>query len=320
MPFTELVSPPNESSSNQIARVSVVMPVYNGMKYLAETLQTVRQQSHPNVELIVVDDGSTDGTLKFLQAQADVRSFSQKNQGPGAARNTGASQATGTWLAFLDSDDLWEPDKLTKQLQRADDTEADLIYTNSRQFGEVDDVPLYQHQPGTMPSGDLFKSVLRDNFITLSSVMIRKSVFEELQGFSPSESIRGVEDWDLWLRYLNSKRQIAAVDEALVSYRWHKSNMSSSNVRVIQSAREEVLRRAFELDRNKELDESEKRLVLQSSFEAAGWFASRQGNFQSLPMYLQYLRHGGRFVVTARGILRTLRNRLRNPSGVKTDR
>ena len=290
-------------------RVSVIMPVYNGLEYIDETLETVRRQTHQNVEIIVVDDGSTDGTLEYLSRQSDVRAFTQENQGPGTARNTGAKEATGDWLAFLDSDDLWEPSKLTRQLDRAEEAGADLVYTNSRQFGETNGVPLYQHEPGTMPSGDLFKLVLRDNFLTLSSVLIHRSVFEELGGFQ-QEGLRGTEDWDLWLRYLNTRRTVAAVDEPLVSYRWHKSNMSS-DVRGMQASRENVLRRAFESERGQVLSEAEKREVLRSSFETAGWFASRQGNFQSLGMYLKYLSHGGQSSVAARGVVRTLRNRLR---------
>lgn len=303
----------NETRSDdkfEPAKVSVVMPVYNGLRYVEETLNSVRTQSHPNLEIIVVDDGSTDGTIEYLQEQPDVVAMSQANQGPGAARNAGAARATGEWLAFIDADDLWEPEKLRKQLETAGETGAELIYTNSRPFGQVTDLAPFQHPPGTMPSGDLFEQVLSDNFITLSSVIIRKAVFEELSGFSPDDCVKGTEDWDLWLRYLNTDRSIAAVDEPLVGYRWHSSNLSS-NVVKMHKARLAAMNRALQSTRGQALTPEQKRAARRELFSCTAWFATRQGDLKAIPMYREYLRHGGRYLLAMKGIARTFINRLR---------
>ncbi len=97
--------------------VSTIIPVYNGQHYLAETLASALAQAHPRHEIIVVDDGSTDGTAAIVRAHPTVRYLHQLNQGHGAAKNTGVAAARGDYLAFLDADDLWTPDKLSRQLE-----------------------------------------------------------------------------------------------------------------------------------------------------------------------------------------------------------
>ena len=97
--------------------ISTIIPVYNGERYLAATLASALAQAYPRQEIIVVDDGSTDGTAAIVRAHPTVRYLHQPNQGHGAAKNTGLAAATGDYLAFLDADDLWTPDKLSCQLE-----------------------------------------------------------------------------------------------------------------------------------------------------------------------------------------------------------
>jgi glycosyltransferase involved in cell wall biosynthesis len=97
--------------------ISTIIPVYNGERYLAETLASALAQDYPRQEVIVVDDGSTDSTAAIVQAHPTVRYLHQPNQGHGAAKNTGITAATGDYLAFLDADDLWAPGKLSRQIE-----------------------------------------------------------------------------------------------------------------------------------------------------------------------------------------------------------
>lgn len=298
--------PPPKS---QQVLVSVIIPVYNGLEYIAETLESIRAQTHKNFEIVVVDDGSTDGTVEFLKDQADVTLFEQPNQGPGAARNAGAVLASGDWVAFADCDDLWAPEKLEVQLVAADEQDVELVYTNVRPIGDVADLPPFQHSPECMPSGDVFVEILNENFMTLSSVLMKRSAFEELGGFGSSKSIRGCEDWDLWLRYLDGDRQVGAVAEPLVLYRWRSDSMTSNHAAMHQS-RLSTLEKALSSRRARQLSASERRQARATLFSCSAWFASRSGNLQAIWLYMQSILAGGSAGAALKGVARTLMSRL----------
>lgn len=298
-----------ETPGNQQVLVSVIIPIYNGLEYIAETLESIRAQTHKNIEIVVVDDGSTDGTVGFLKAQPDVTLVEQPNQGPGSARNNGASVASGDWLAFADGDDLWVPEKLELQLAATDEQDVELVYTNVRPIGDVADLPSLQHNPEAMPTGDIFVEILNDNIMTLSSVMMKRSAFEELGGFGSLPSIRGCEDWDLWLRYLDSDRKVGAVPEPLVLYRWRSDSMTANHA-AMHGSRQSTLDRALKSRRALELSASERRQARANLFSCSAWFASRDGNARALRLYMQSVLAGGSVKEAIRGVARTVRSRL----------
>jgi glycosyltransferase involved in cell wall biosynthesis len=179
-------------------RVSVVIPSYNRREFLLEAVDSVLAQTYRNWELIVVDDGSTDGTGEALrQYDGRVRYIHQPNQGVSAARNRGLELAEGEFIAFLDSDDLWLPEKLRIQVGFMDDNaEAHICYTDEiwiRRGVRVN--PRKRH---AKHSGAIYPHCLPLCIISPSSVIMRRSLFEEVGAFDPALPV--CEDYDLWLR------------------------------------------------------------------------------------------------------------------------
>jgi glycosyltransferase involved in cell wall biosynthesis len=254
--------------------VSVIIPAYNAEAFVEEAVRSVFAQTYRDFEIIVVDDGSTDGTPDVVRSlEGSVRLIRQRNQGLPAARNAGAAAATGEWLAFLDADDIWLPDKLERQMRRADGSVV-LIYTDRYNFGARGDLPEVQGLVTPLLEGEIFESLLYfGNFITASSVLIQRRVFNGLGGFY--EKLKAAEDWDLWIRC--AATSLAGVcREPLLRYRFHTANMSRDGS-VMSAARACVLQRAFELPRSSSLSWIDKRIIHSRVFSVNGSEAARYG-------------------------------------------
>ena len=223
--------------------VSVVMPVHNGQQFIRQSIESALAQIGCDVELIVIDDGSTDNTAEIVRSYgSQVQYVFQENAGPAAARNRGIAMAQHEWIAFLDADDLWQQDKLAIQLELARETGAPLIYSNTQNFG-CDDVAKLRASPESMPAGDVYRQLLLDNFVTLSSVLIHSGTVRSAHGFRTA--YRGTEDWDLWLRLAASGVEFQPVREPLVKYRWLTNSLSKSHLRM-KRLREQTLDCALE--------------------------------------------------------------------------
>jgi glycosyltransferase involved in cell wall biosynthesis len=260
-----------------MARVSVIIPAHNAERFIAETVDSALAQTHPDVEVIVIDDGSSDGTGRILEAYGPaIRVHTQPNTGVGGARNTGARLATGDWVAFLDADDVWVPRKIEAQLDAVGN--AAWIYTNRFNFGDRGPVPELQSDCALMTDGDVFVPLLlRGNFITVSSVMMRTRLFLELGGFVRQNG--GCEDWDLWLRAAAQGHEVRYLPEPVVGYRMSATSMST-NHRAMAAARRVVLARALETERGRSLPWSVRRrgwaaTDLHNAWDAGRWGARR---------------------------------------------
>jgi glycosyltransferase involved in cell wall biosynthesis len=206
-------------------RVSVVVPAYNCAAYLADTLRSVLAQTVTDFELVVVDDGSTDGTFdaaRSFEADPRVRCHRLPHGGVAAAKNACVRLSTAPLLAFLDGDDLWKPHKLERQLAALDsDPDAGAVITRRsilRGGAESPDRATVLHR------GDILRPVFRHNFICYSTVLIRRAVLDHVGGFD--ERLPLSVDYDLWLRVASHYR-FAVVDEELVAYRTGHQNLSS---------------------------------------------------------------------------------------------
>ena len=178
-------------------RVSVVIPTYNRAWSLVDALQSVQTQTYTNYELIVVDDGSTDNTARLLDAWEGITVLNQEQRGVSAARNRGVRAAQGEFIAFLDSDDYWLPDKLSAQVRYFDDKPETLIC----QTEEVWIRKGVRVNPGRRhrkQAGMIFKPSLALCLVSPSAVMLRRSLFMSIGGFD--EDLPACEDYDLWLR------------------------------------------------------------------------------------------------------------------------
>ncbi|MEO0456087.1 MAG: glycosyltransferase family A protein [Cyanobacteria bacterium P01_A01_bin.114] len=181
-------------------QVSVIVPAYNAMAFLPQTLDSVLAQTFADFEVWVVNDGSTDPTAEWVSSLTDrrVRLINQANQGCAIARNTGLLAACGQYVAFLDADDLWKPTKLEKQVQLLDSRPAiGLVYTGISTIDETGR-PTGKIELPTV-EGAVWDAVVEANPIMCGSTpMMRRACFESAGLFDPS--LRSAEDWDLWIR------------------------------------------------------------------------------------------------------------------------
>ena len=178
---------------------SVIVPSYNRANLLERALNSILVQSYPAREIIVVDDGSSDATARVLREDyPEVRYYYQRHCGVSAARNHGIGLSTANWIALLDSDDAWHPEKLSEQASavRANPL-ARLIHTNETWYrnGQL----LQQKKHHLKFGGRIFERCLPSCAISPSSVVIRRDVFEDIGLFD--ESLKACEDYDFWLRF-----------------------------------------------------------------------------------------------------------------------
>ena len=203
--------------------VSVVIPTYNRAHTITRALESVLGQTHRPTEIIVVDDGSSDNTLQILTKFKDVTVLSQKNQGVSAARNTGISHSSSTWIALLDSDDEWLPEKLQSQL-------ALLTRNPESRICHCDEIwirngrrinPANKHKKS---GGWIYPDCLPLCAISPSAVMIHRDVFEKIGMFDTN--LPACEDYDMWLR-ICSRWPVSFIDRHLLKkYGGHDDQLS----------------------------------------------------------------------------------------------
>ncbi len=224
-------------------RVSVVIPAFNAVKTLEATVNSVLAQTVREIEIIVVDDGSTDGTLKLASSFRDdrLRAVHQQNAGVSAARNVGLRSATGDYVAFLDSDDLWLPEKLAKQLALIE-SDRTISAVQSGVFFVDDDLNVLSVRRCT-DTGDAFReSLLFRNLPAFpSTLLVNREQLLRLGGFD--ESLVILEDWDLAVRL--SRKGFRSIEEPLGLYRVHAGNRSR-NVDLHVAPGFSVLKRVFD--------------------------------------------------------------------------
>jgi glycosyltransferase involved in cell wall biosynthesis len=194
-------------------KVSVIIPTYNRAHVLREAIDSVLSQKYSDLELLVVDDGSTDHTKEVVSSYTSKLAYIyQEHQGVSAARNRGIKHTKGDYLAFLDSDDLWLPDKLSTQMRFMEDhPEIHICYTEERWIRRGVRVnPMKKHRKY---SGMIFEHCLPLCIVSPSSVLIARSLLEEIGVFD--EELKVCEDYDLWLR-ISARYPIYLLDTPLI--------------------------------------------------------------------------------------------------------
>lgn len=222
--------------------ISVITPVYNGEKTICETIFSVLNQTFTDWELIIINDGSQDGTLEIVESIQDFRIqiFSYPNSGQATSRNRGFSHSIGEYIAFLDADDLWTPDKLETQLQALQNNpQAAVSYSWS---DSIDETGKFLRRGSHITlNGDIFKNLLLINFLENgSNPLIRRQALMEIGDFETS--LTPAEDWDMWLR-LATRYHFTAVPAAQILYRV-SANSSSFNIFKLEAGGLQVINRA----------------------------------------------------------------------------
>jgi teichuronic acid biosynthesis glycosyltransferase TuaG len=217
--------------------VSVIMPAYNAADFIEESIRCVQAQTYSNWELIVVDDGSIDQTATIVKALmgSDIRIkyIYQQNQRLGAARNTGLKAAQGDWIAYLDSDDIWMPQKLEKQLQVASEYNADVVFSKGYILAnETQQLTPYESVYGLYQGADIYKQLNFANPIPVLAVIMKRSIVTAIGLQDTDPKAYGCEDWDYWLRISKAGMVFYGINEFLFKYRVHSNGMSQNRLRM----------------------------------------------------------------------------------------
>ena len=218
--------------SKNEALVSIVMPAYNCEKYVVEAINSILAQTYRNWELLVLDDGSKDNTLRiieeFSQKDSRIKALPNgKNMGVSATRNRGIELASGDWIAFLDSDDMWEPFKLEKQFQVVEKKSAEFLFTGASYINEEGEPfkGIFE-----VPEKVTYKKLRNQNVISCSSVLVKKKYFENIK----MEKDEMHEDYAVWLRILKLGVTAYGVNEPLLIYRISRNSKSGNKMKTVK--------------------------------------------------------------------------------------
>lgn len=220
--------------------VSAIIPVYNTEKYLGDAIESVLAQSYRPLELMVVDDGSTDGSAAIVRNYKDVRYIYQSHQGVAAARNTGLAASGGAFIAFLDADDMWDPRKLQIQVEYLLEHPS-IMYTISKisNFSE----------PGLNIDPQTLQSILKNEQINLASIVARKKIFDQIGAFNPGYMVG--EDFEWITRAKDAGIPMVILPEVLLQRRIHNSNISFTQPQACIASRFRAIKESLDRQRKK---------------------------------------------------------------------
>ncbi|AHF88131.1 glycosyl transferase (plasmid) [Rhizobium leguminosarum bv. trifolii WSM1689] len=282
--------------------VSVVIPAFNASRYIERTLRSAGRQTYRNLEIIVVNDGSTDDTAKVVEQVAledsRIRLLSTANRGVAAARNTGIREAAGRFVAFLDADDLWHHTKIEKQVNALNRLSSQCAAVYVLHYIINSDDEILRPCAANVARGYILARHLTFKYVgNGSALLVRRDVALEIGGFDSSYAAAGIggcEDLDFELR-LAARYQIEVIPERLVGYRQYPGNMSSNHLQMGRGALE-VVRRS--LAANAQLPEYAARSATNATQKYAFWeFRQARNTYLSLVAIFSILRSEPSFVV-----------------------
>jgi glycosyltransferase involved in cell wall biosynthesis len=265
--------------NNSSPIVSVILPTYNCALFLPESIGSILLQTYKSYEIIVVDDGSTDNTKEvlspFMQRIKYIKL--EQNRGLPTARNIGIQSAQGKYIAFLDADDLWLPEKLEADMEYFDKhPDISMVYSRHININERG-YTLGSDRKKRLPSGNIFIRLFSEqNFIITSSVVVRREVFETAGLFD--EQLFNCQDWDMWLR-IAFYFKVAGINKPLVKYRHNPRSLSKNrnNVLKYQKLVIDKTYNAFK-DKINGFDEKRYKKRLASHYAKTGRYYLRIGN------------------------------------------
>jgi len=222
------------------AKVSVVIPVYNGTNYLCEAIDSVLAQTYPNIELIVVDDGSTDGTRVLIESYGKrLTGYYKKNGGIASALNYGIQRANGAYIAWLSHDDQFLPEKITRQIQfLAEHPEFQACYTDFKII-DIENTVIQHYRASWQPKERMVRSLFRDMYINGSTILISRACFDAVGLFD--EDLPHTQDLEMWCRLAN-QFAVGHIAEALVLRRDHPAQLSRKVSQQVKEDQDTYLR------------------------------------------------------------------------------
>lgn len=272
------------TTRNVSPRVSVVIPTYNGGYYLCQTIESVLAQTFQDIEILVIDDASDQDIASLLRPYKERIQYVRKERsGPASSRNHGIKLARGQYLALLDHDDLWHPDKLQMQVRALDERPQCALAYCYPMLIDGEGKPIPNEKPSSFPSGDVTLDFLSANRITtFSATLIRKSIFEKTGFLDEALEMTTADDYDMWLR-ISDVAEIVFVPDDLVSYRIHAGNLLKNydqNLRAHMYVLDKFMKGSAKLRQG--LKEKANEIVLNNKFNKITHFA-----------FVYYYRTGG---------------------------
>ena len=265
----------------------MIIPTFDRLSMLQEAVASVRRQTLDPLELVVVDDGSTDGTWAWLQRQTDLIALRHsRRKGPSAARNTGVEGSRGLYLAFLDSDDLFQPTKLAQQIALMD-REPELALCHCNEVWLRAGSELKQKKKHEKRGGWIFEHCLPMCRISPSAAVIRRSVFLELGGFD--ESMEVAEDYDLWLR-LTCQHPVGFIHQALTIKRGGHTDQLSRKYGQIEIFRIQALQKLLQLEFLSEEQRSSAQSTLEEKCRIYALGCTKRGRSEESKYYQELPR------------------------------
>jgi len=220
--------------------VSVIIAVYNGEKFLSEAIESVLAQNYRPLELLLVDDGSTDGSAEIAKSFPEVKYFNQTNQGPAAARNKALAVAQGEFIAFNDADDLWTEKKLEIQLKQLKDN-PDILFNVGRVKNFI--------QPGTDKERLNTGILKRKDFLGLITILARKEAFERVGNFNIE--FRTASDFEWFTRAKDAGVKMQILEENLLLRRIHDANISIHGTKSVSTNLLKMFKNSIDLQRKR---------------------------------------------------------------------
>jgi glycosyltransferase involved in cell wall biosynthesis len=292
---------------SDVNRVSVVVTCYNYARYLPEAVGSVLDQTYGDLEVVLVDDGSTDETPQVVTQWRDeprLRYVRQDNAGQASAKNLGIRLAREPLVAFLDADDRWDPTKLARQVPLFARPEVGVVYSRGLLLDAAGAtrLPARASWERTPRAGRVTEYLLYDNMVPFSSAVVRRSLLQEVGGFD--EQLAMAIDWDLWLR-LSRHCEFAWVDEPLLHYRIGHGDQMSRQALVRLECCERILAR-FLAQHGAELRQADVRAALGYSYAQRGAVFAARDRRRALGYFRRSLamKPGGRAAWV--GLVRTL--------------
>lgn len=277
-----------------MARVSAIIPAYNCEKYIVETIESVFAQTHKDIELIVVDDGSTDRTEEIIRSFGARLNYirQDKNSGPSAARNRGIKESSGAYVAFLDHDDIWLPDKIEEQVRMLErEKDLALVYSNFYYINRSGSIMGKLFDNIKPCRGFVFEELVISNFIPTSSVVIRKKVLDETGIFD--ERFLIAQDYDLYIR-IAERHKIDFIERPLLKYMVHPDGASKKRRRI--TLEEAIDIASFYRDKvkatNARIAQRLDHAIARYKFYIAIWLLQNADRRSAINQYFQCLRTG----------------------------
>jgi len=221
---------------NNAPLVSIITPVYNGEKYIEETINSVLLQTYENWELIVINNASTDSSLniieEFVKLDRRIKVINLKNNsgGPAVPRNKGIKNSSGKYLAFLDADDIWKKTKLEKQIIHIEKEQLDVAYC------KIEFINSLGKKSGNIKVSKLYillSKIFGSSFalLVINPIALSSCIIKNQRGFyfRNDPNLQSIEDWFMWIDLSKNGKKFGLLDERLVLYRLHESSVSSVN-------------------------------------------------------------------------------------------